>query len=331
VSLCDLPTRVTRAEKLGGEAQTGPLFVKRDDESGVLYGGNKPRKLEWILGKAQACGLNRLMTFGGLGTNHGLATALYAVRLGFACDLVLLDQPVDEHVRERLRQFLLVGADLHYGKNVPGVALKALSVLARHPRTGIVPTGGSGVIGNLGCVDAGLELAEQVRRGELPEPSRLYVAVGTGGTASGLAAGLALAGLRTHVVGVLVTDILPPTVRKLERLGRRVLQLLARAGAPLEPSRPVLQIELETAHVGGGYGHRTERGVWATELAERLEGIQLDTTYTGKALGALLVRERNQDAPVLLWNSYSSRHLAGDLPDWRELPPSFHGFFGEGS
>ena len=128
-------------------------------------------------------------------------------------------------------------------------------------------------------------------------------------------------------VGVLVTDILPPTVRKLERLARQVLRLLAQAGAPVEPMRVALDIELETRHVGGGYGHRTERGAQTAELAEKLEGLRLDTTYTGKALGALLVRERNQDAPVLFWNTYSSRHLEGPLPDWRELPPAFHPFF----
>jgi D-cysteine desulfhydrase len=129
------------------------------------------------------------------------------------------------------------------------------------------------------------------------------------------------------VVGVLVTDILPPTARKLDLRARQVLRLLARAGAPVDADRLALDLELETGHVGGGYGHRTERGVWATELAERIEGLELDTTYTGKALGALLVRERNEDAPVLFWNTYSSRHLEEPLPDWRELPPAFHAFF----
>ncbi len=325
--LCDLPTPVTRAEKIALEAGTGPLFVKRDDQSSTLYGGNKPRKLEWALGAAQAGGRQRVMTFGGLGTNHGLATALFAVRLGLACHVVLVDQPVDAHVRRRLQELLAVGAELHYGKNLPGAALQALRILARHPRTEIVPTGGSSDTGVVGCIDAGLELAEQVSRGELPEPARLYVAVGTGGTAAGLAAGLALAGLRTRVVGVLVTDILPPNPRKLDRLARRGLRLLARAGAPVEAKRVALELELETGHVGNGYGHRTERGSWAVELAERLEGLHLETTYTGKTLGALLVREQDRDEPVLFWNSYSSVHPEGPLPDWPDLPRPFHALF----
>jgi D-cysteine desulfhydrase len=318
---------VTRAEKLALEAGTGPLFVKRDDLSSTLYAGNKPRKLEWALGEAHAAGRQRVMTFGGLGTNHGLATALYAGRLGLACHVVLVDQPVDAHVRRRLQELLAVGAELHYGKNVPGAVLQTLRIFARHPRTGIVPTGGSSDTGVVGCIDAGLELAEQVRRGELPEPARLYVAVGTGGTAAGLAAGLALGGLRTRVVGVLVTDILPPTPRRLDRLARRGLRLLARAGAAVEPKRTALELEVEKGHVGNGYGHRTERGSGAVDLAERLEGLELETTYTGKTLGALLVRERGRDEPVLFWNSYSAVHPEGPLPDWRELPRSLHPLF----
>jgi D-cysteine desulfhydrase len=202
VPLCDLPTPVVRAEKLEAEARLGPLYVKRDEATARPYGGNKPRKLEWVLGDAQARSISRVMTFGGLGTNHGLATALYAARLGMACDLVLVDQPVDDHVRRRLREHVAAGASIHYGRSVFGTAVRALGLLARHPRTLVIATGGSSLRGVLGFIDAGLELADQIRRGELPEPARIYVAVGTGGTVAGLAAGLSLAGVRSLVVGV---------------------------------------------------------------------------------------------------------------------------------
>jgi D-cysteine desulfhydrase len=318
---------VVRAEKLELETRIGPLFVKRDDRSAALYGGNKPRKLEWVLGDARARGVGRVMTFGGLGTNHGLATALYAVGLGFACDLVLVDQPVDDAVRRRLRQLLGAGGTLHYGKSVAGAAAKALGILLRHPRTTIIPTGGSSPLGVLGFIDAGMELAEQVRRGELPEPARVYVAVGTGGTVAGLAVGLALGGLPSTVVGVLVTDILPPTTRRIDRLARQALRLLRRAGIPVEPERLKLNVEIESGYVGAGYGHRTGRGVEAVALAERLEGLRLETTYTGKALGALLARERDEDSPTLFWNSYSGQVPEGPLPDWQALPRPFHALY----
>jgi D-cysteine desulfhydrase len=267
------------------------------------------------------------MTFGGLGTNHGMATALYAGRLGFSCDLVLVDQPIDDAVRRRLRQFRGVGADLHYGKTVAGTARKAIGVLLRHPRTTIIATGGSSPAGVLGFIDAGLELAEQIRRGDLPEPARVYVALGTGGTVAGLAAGLSLAGVRVTVVGVLVTDILPPTPRRIDRLARRALQLLARAGAAVEPDRLTISFEIDAGHVGDGYGHRTERGTRAVELVERLEGIRLDTTYTGKALGALLAREKDGERPIVFWNTYAEPVPEMPIADPRDLPAPFHPFF----
>ena len=331
VPLCALPTPVVRAEKLETEARLGGLWVKRDDRSARPYGGNKPRKLEWILGGARARSIPRVMTFGGLGTNHGLATALYARRLGIACDLVLVDQPVDDAVRRRLREHRAAGASLHYGRSVAGAVVRALALLARHPRTLVIPTGGSSPRGVLGFIEAGLELADQIARGELPEPARIYVALGTGGTVAGLAAGLALANVSSLVVGVGVTNILPPTPRKVDRLARRALVLLRRARAPVEPGDVPLRFEIETGHVGPGYGHPTERAREACALAGRLEGLTLDGTYTGKALGALLLRERGGQDPVLFWNTYARYEPEAPLPEADALPPAFRRLFPEGA
>ena len=124
-----------------------------------------------------------------------------------------------------------------------------------------MPPGGSSARGQLGFVSAGLELAEQVRAGELPEPAELYVAVGTGGTLAGLVAGLALAGLRTRVVGVLVTDILPPSPRKLARMARSVLRGSARAAAaPARSSRSASgDFDFVRSQLGPGYGAADRR------------------------------------------------------------------------
>ena len=146
---------------------------------------------------------------------------------------------------------------------------------------------------------------------------------------AGLAAGLALAGVRSLVVGVGVTNILPPTTLRIDRLARRSMRLLARAGAPIEPGKVPLRSEIEAGHVGGGYGHPTDRGRNACALAEGLEGLHLDTTYTGKALGALLLRERDGVDPVLFWNTYSRTEPDTPLPDASTLPRPFHRFFPE--
>jgi D-cysteine desulfhydrase len=303
--------------------------VKRDDESALPYGGNKARKLEWLLGRARAGGRTRVVTFGALGTNHGLATALYAARAGLACDLVLVDQPVDERVRRRLLQFVAAGARIHYGGSVWGAALRTVGLLARHPRAFPIWIGGSSPVGVLGFVDAGLELARQVQAGELPEPERIYVAVGTGGSAAGLALALGIAGLRSRVVGVLVTDrgTLEPSPRRIERLARRTAALLVRAGAALEPGRIALCMELDADHRGTGYGHPTPGATEAVRRAGEEAGLRLETTYTGKTLAALLARESGRSEPILFWNTYSGVDPELALPEWRTLPHPFQRLF----
>ena len=327
VPLCQLPTPVERAEKMEQEAGTGPLYIKRDDCSAPEYGGNKPRKLEWLLGRAQERGASRVMTFGGLATNHGFATTLYATRLGLDCELILVDQPASAAVRRRLRLHQAAGARLFYGRNVAGTAFVALTRLVRHPRTFIIPVGGTSPRAMLGLVNAGLELGQQIEAGALPEPARVYLACGSGGTAAGLALGLALAGLHTRVVAVLITDILAPSQSSLQRMARRTLKLLRRsAGAVATPALED-RIELETGFIGPGYGHATREAEAAQHTLERLEDLILDGTYTGKAFAALLARERGRNEPILFWHSYSAHEPELALPDWRRLPRSFHRFF----
>src|SRR5512139_4068290 len=123
----DGPTPVERVTVPG----VPELFVKRDDRCTKLYGGNKPRKLEFVLGDALARGARRLVTTGGIGTHHGLATAIFARACGLATTLVLVDQPVTAEVRESLRLFAAYGAEVVDARNVPGVAWRGARVLAR--------------------------------------------------------------------------------------------------------------------------------------------------------------------------------------------------------
>ncbi|MCP5066312.1 MAG: pyridoxal-phosphate dependent enzyme, partial [bacterium] len=238
----DVPTPV---ETLALEGiAPGQLFVKRDDRCCRLYGGNKPRKLEFVIGQALERGTRRLVTTGGLGTNHGLATTILAREVGLATTLVLVDQPITPGVRESLRLFLSYGAEVIHGRNVPGAAAAVVRVLLRATLAGerpqLVPSGGSSSHANLGFVSAGLELGEQVKAGELPEPRELYVAVGTGGTLAGLALGLRLAGLSTRVVGVRVSDILPPSPRRLAKASDAALGRLRR----IDPGIPAAKMSV---------------------------------------------------------------------------------------
>lgn len=310
----------------------GRIFVKRDERSCPLYGGNKPRKLEFVIGEAVARGARRLLTTGGLGTHHGLATTILAREAGLDTTLVLVDQPLTDEVEESLLLFAAYGAELRYGRNVAGAARECLRVLARgvlrREATRLVPTGGSGATGNLGFVSAGYELAAQVRAGALPEPGTVYVAVGTGGTQAGLTVGLRLAGLRSPVVGVLATDILAPSSARIARAARATLAKLRRADPsipdlPLHPADfPLLRDQL-----GPGYGAATDAAREAVAAA-REAGLELETTYTAKCLAEILARGRSRalgSGPVLFWNTFGGVDAKARAPrplDPAALPPA---------
>ncbi|MFQ5697978.1 MAG: pyridoxal-phosphate dependent enzyme [Myxococcota bacterium] len=326
--LCGLPTPVTRAPGLERAVDCGPLWIKSDGASAQPYGGSKPRKLEWILGRIRARGIRRIVTSGGLGTNHGLATALYARQLGVACELILVPQPLDERVRLRILQLVASGATIHACSSALAGVARGARCLLRPPRAVLIPTGGSSALGALGLVNAGLELAAQVDAGVLPEPARLYVALGSGGTAAGLAAGLSLAGLRTRVVAICVSDFFAPGPRRLAYKARRALRLVTRE-ASARRAGATLRLEVDRRFLGAGYGSPTAEGERAGELAGDLTGLRLEPTYTSKALAALFARERGVRDPLLFWNTHASSEPDLALPDWRALPGALQRFFRE--
>lgn len=299
LELSERPTPVRELAGLG-------IWVKEDGAFGSGgWGGNKVRKLEWLIPDAQRRGRRSILTFGGLGTNWGLATALYARENGLETALVLVDQPVDEHVEAQLARLEASGARIHRTHTKARTVAMLPWLLARNSRGGrlpyLLPAGGSSPVGALGYVEAALEIAAQVEDSSLPEPAHAVVPVGTGGTAAGLALGFQLAGMRTRVVGVVVNDQLRLDPPVIARLARRTAKLLERRGAQLGP----LQIEpemldLTSDQIGPGYGHRTEAAARAAALVTE-EGLALDPVYTAKAMAGLLaLREKGRlGEPVL--------------------------------
>jgi D-cysteine desulfhydrase len=295
----------------------GVLFVKHDERCSPRYGGNKPRKLEWILGAALARGTRRLITTGGLGTHHGLATTILAREAGLDTTLVLVAQPVTSEVQHTLLLLGAWGADLRWGRNVPGAAAQVVGAFARAAargeRAALVPTGGSSTRGHLGLVSAALELAQQVRDRVLPEPAEIWVPIGSGGTLAGLAAGAALAGLRARLVGVLVTDILPPSPRRIARMARASLRELHRFAPGITTGVAPRAVELVRTQLGAGYGAATAEAEAAVAAAAE-RGLVLETTYTGKCLAALLERARGAAGPILFWNTFNAVELERSAP-----------------
>jgi len=333
----ELPTRVHRLLELGRAFGARELWVKRDDQTSPLYGGNKPRKLDFLLGDAIARRARSVITFGGIGTNHGVATALFARRFGLRCILGLVYQPVTEKVRHGLLLAQAAGAELHYAPTIARLAARMLPVYARErlrrQRPYVIATGGTNPLGVLGFVNAALELKEQIDAGELPAPDWIFAPVGSGGTLAGLLLGCKLAGLTTRVAGVLVTDILPPGAGRIARQANKAHAFLRRLASGLPYVHvAAAEVHLERGFLGRGYGAPTEAARQARDQLLAAEGIAAETTYTGKCLAALhelSSRPPYRDGRLLYWHTYSAAQGAElePLPPYRALPHEFHAFF----
>lgn len=274
------------------------------------WGGNKVRKLEWILPEAHRRGSRTLLTVGGIGTHWGLAAALYGVEHGIRTVLGLVEQPVDGHVLDQLRRLDASGAVVHRYASVRRLKLAAPGLLLRH-RDGLrppyyLPAGGSSPVGTLGYVDAALELAAQVRSGELPEPALVVTAVGSAGTAAGLALGLRLAGLGSRVVGVVVNDAFRLDDVVIARLANRTVDLLRDRGAEIDADIDASDLDVTHQYLGETYGSTTVEGQRALEAA-RADGLELEPVYTAKAFAAMRDLASVTAGPVLVLNTHGPR------------------------
>ncbi len=336
IPLGDFPTPVERLTHLGH----GNLWIKREDRSSGSYGGNKVRKLEFALADAKRRGCTGVITMGGIGTNHGLATAVFCRKLGLGCRLVLFKQPVNRYVQQNLLLFSRYGAEIVYREGMirTGASLLVTERLT-HPRGYILVAGGSSPVGTVGIVNAMLELGEQVDAGLLPAPRYVFCPLGSNGTMAGLSLGALLAGLPTTVIGVRVSvDCVGPitvaTPENVAKLMRQTHRLLKKAD-PRVPDVTVKPPRVINDYLGDGYGCATDECRKALEIMKDREGISLDPTYTGKTFAALLDRIRDPEfakVPVLYWHTYNSVDLSGEAAavDYRDLPESLHWVFENG-
>ena len=306
------PTPVHRLEGLGVPELDGlDLWVKDESAFGDgAWGGNKVRKLEWIIPEARRRGARTLFTVGGIGTHWGLACALYGREHGLRTVLGLVDQPVDDHVRAQLARLEASGAELHRYPDPRRLRLAAPWLIATHVRgrrlPWYLPAGGSNAYGALGYVETALELAAQVERGELPEPAKIVVPIGSGGTAAGLVLGLRIAGLHTRLLGVVVNDAFRLDAPVIARLANRTADLLAGHGVPGLPSIGPEDLVTRLDWLGATYGDPTPASVRMVAAGARA-GLELEPVYTGKALAAVADLADRVDGPVLWLNTHGPR------------------------
>lgn len=338
VPLAMLPTPVQPLPILGKALGLEQLYVKRDDLTGPVYGGNKPRILEFALGKALRDGKKTVMTFGAAGSTHTLATALYAKPFGLETVCMMMPQVNARYVGRNLLLTHLQGAEFHYYPNIPLMVMGSVVQLFRLAGRGrsmphIIPPGGSNALGVLGHVNAAFELARQVKTGEMPEPDVLYVACGSMGTSVGLALGTALAGLKTRVMAIRVTPANFASLRKARRFFHSANQLLHSHCSRI-PQLPYSEDRYRLRHdfFGEEYALFTRESMQAVHLAAEMENLKLEGTYTGKAFAALMADAREgrlADKTVLFWNTTNSNDFSNDIAhlDYKTLPKTLHRYF----
>ncbi len=317
--LADLPTPL---EQHVIETQAGPrsIIVKRDDLSSASYGGNKIRKLEYVLRRAVDRRAKRVATFGSVGSNHALATAIHAQGAGLECTCFLAHQTRTPKIPYALNMHYRLGTEIvRYGSGVDSLPL--FRKYLQNRRAWVIPLGGSSWLGTVGFINAGLELAAQIAEGAAPCPERIYVANGTMGTAAGLLLGLAAAEVPVDVHAVRVVESSLTNRAALDRLVRKTAILLNR----LDPSFDAGTADRARLHwrdefFAGGYAKFDDTTATAVRLADESTGLSLETTYTGKAMAALIhdLELPDYDGQVyLFWNTYNSSELpvTADRPD----------------
>lgn len=338
INLCKLPTPVEELLRLSEKLdfENNRIFVKRDDLSGsadndtVLYGGNKPRKLEFILADAKKKKADEIITFGGAGSNHAVATACYSQYLGLQAILLLKKQEPSAVVKQNL---LL---DLYYGALLKPADEQKLkdAVFQKYPNAYHIPVGGSNALGAIGFVNAAFELKSQIERKEIPEPHLIYLPIGSVGTTAGLLLGLQLAGIKNvKIVAVSIYNN-----NNLLNILKALFQATNEKLHTLDWTIPLIEfpdqnIIINTYFNGVGYGVLTPEVKETIQLMKDAENIQLEQTYTGKCLAAMIYDLKNnkdcQGKNVLLWNTFCGKDFSQEIGkvSFKDLPEAFQIYF----
>lgn len=303
VPIAYLPTPVERLERLSKHLGGPELWIKRDDQTGLATGGNKTRKLEFLVADALAQGCDHLVTTGAPQSNHCRQTAAAAARFGLGCSLVLRGQKPDATTGNLLLDHLL-GAHVYWtdakecNEATAGV-MANLRAIGRRPYA--IPLGGSNVIGATGYVLAMRELLSQLEAERL-NVDFIVFASSSGGTQAGLVLGARVYGYRGAVLGISVDH-------PAESLSTQVAALATATATHLGLGTlsVVDLLNVNDDYLGEGYARVGETEREAIQLTAQLEGILLDPVYTGRAMGGLIDLIRwgafTRGQRVLFWHT----------------------------
>ena len=298
-----LPTAVEELPRLSAALDGPRILIKRDDQTGLAFGGNKTRKLEYLVAEAQAQGAKTLISGGALQSNHCRQTAAAAARFGFDCILVLNGQ-MPEHPTANLFLDQLFGAEI---VTVQERALRDQAMQATFDKAQVegrkpylVPIGGSSPTGALGYAFAVHELMVQMQDREIPD----WIVFGTssGGTHAGLVLGQRVFGYEGKVLGISIDE--PETWLK-EHVSKLASDASEKLGERIEFTQT--DVLANADYCTAGYGVLTDAEREAVRLFAKYEGLLLDPVYTGRAAAAMidLIRKGffKKDETVLFWNT----------------------------
>jgi len=289
IEITHAPTPLEFAPRLSEELGCN-LYIKRDDCTGLAGGGNKTRKLEYLLADAQQQGADILVTTGGLQSNHARQTAAAAAKFGFDCELVLDDvagtPKLDYYNNGNLLLDSLLGARIHRLELAEDrdvyteILIEKLIGEGRKPY--LIPVGGSSAIGCLGYVRCANEILQQISSQDIAI-DQIVLASGSAGTQAGLLAGFIAAEVDLPVLGIAVSRNGKEQAQLVDALLRQTLTQLS-----LDPDQAGGRVVANGNYIGEGYGITTEALIVAVERCARLEGLLLDPVYTGKAMAGLM-------------------------------------------
>jgi D-cysteine desulfhydrase family pyridoxal phosphate-dependent enzyme len=311
-SLGFFPTPLVEMKRLSRHLGGPRLWIKRDDLSGLALGGNKTRKLEFLMGQALAQGCDAVITAGAAQSNHCRQTAAGAAMLGLSCHLALGGAPPPVANGNLLLDDLF-GATIHWSGGLrkgEGLVRIESELRSRGLRPFVIPYGGSNPVGAAGFAAAAIELNEQLPAAGARADAIVF-ASSSGGTHAGLLAGASMAESSARIIGIEIDKRdadEDPFDAFIARLARQTAELLG-VEARYSPSDVVLKSD----YLGAGYGVVGELEREAIRLMAEREGILLDPVYTGRAFGALVDlisrREFRSDEHVIFWHTGGSPAL----------------------
>jgi D-cysteine desulfhydrase family pyridoxal phosphate-dependent enzyme len=312
ISLAQLPTPVEPLKRLSQHLGGPDIFIKRDDQTGLAMGGNKTRKLEFLVADALDQGCDHLITVGAAQSNHCRQTAAAASRLGLNCSLILRGDPT-ELIDGNLLLDKLLGARLRWsGDNPPSMVMLEIAneLKAKGNKPYMIPRGGSNVIGATGYVLAMKELGQQMAEHQI-NIDFIVFASSSGGTQAGAILGAKAYGFQGRILGIAIDQLANELKNQIAALATATATHLGLGTVTFGD-----MVEVNDDYLGEDSGVMTEADRNAIRLVARLEGILLDPVYTGRAMAGLIdliqwgAFEKGQN--VLFWHTGGAPALFTD-------------------